>query len=1026
MLCLWLAFAFFTTASSQSPSDTDYQLIAPLPKTLLSNEGIVIESSADWEQFRREEVLEMFRSQVYGRIPQSEVSVTFDLKYQNNRALGGSAVMKEVEVLVSRGARELRFTILLFLPSDVKGTVPLFLGLNFNGNHTVHPCKEISISDSWVPNDPDMGITDHSPVEETRGSRASRWPVEMILAKGYGVATVYCGDIDPDFDDGFVNGIQGLIQEDGEGRRPDSWGTIAAWAWGLSRVMDYIETDPAIDPERVIVLGHSRLGKTSLWAGALDERFAMVVSNNSGCGGAALSRRPFGERVSAINRVFPHWFASNFHAYENNEGACPVDQHMLLALMAPRPLYVASANEDEWADPRGEYLSLLSSSEVYRLYGEDVLEEVLSPDLNQPRWVGKQAYHIRTGKHDITSYDWEQYLAFADLQLGSSSGEKNPNPVGMEWISERLRNKGPRLILHPELEEQLKKKLASGDPITTMGFQLLEQKAEGMLNMEALVYEKQGRRLLGVSREAVNRITTLALAYRFNKDERYLQQLEREMLAVCTFKDWNPSHFLDVAEMAGAVALGLDWAGEFISPEISGMAKNALVEKALKPGIAASANNFWKGVDHNWNLVCNGGLALAALVVFEDEPELSSAILHQAVETIPLALHPYAPSGVYPEGVSYWSYATAYLTLTISAFESALGTDFGFTDYPGVLESSHFSMLMAGPSGSYYNYFDSGLEGFKGVSHLGLLAWFSKRTGEGLAPGEYEALFKESLSNPGMIRGSRFYGIHLLDIARMEVIPGSNYSWPATWWGDGPEPIVVMRDKDNHPDSFFLAAKGGMAGDNHGNMDAGSFIFELGGIRWSVDPGNQDYNTLEQLMGMGLWDNGQDSERWTLLTKSNSGHSTLTINGQRHLVDGRVALTSSDIRKHKARYTFDLSPLFGENILSAQRTFAREEGSLMIRDELVLSKLSESVSWQMITTASVTTEEKRLVLAQDGKKLNLYLRSDQPLKVRVIELSPPPLSYDKDIPGLKRIELMFDRAALDQSSVILVELSQSK
>lgn len=1014
MPVLLLAFAFFTLASSQSPSDTDYQLIAPLPNSLLSDKGNVVESSADWEQFRREEVLELFSSDVYGRIPETEVSIDFKRIYVNKMALGESAVMKEVEVLVSQGAKELSFTILLFLPSNVHGAVPLFLGLNFNGNHTVHPCEEISISDSWVRK------------EETRGSSASRWPVEMILSKGYGVATVYCGDIDPDFDDGFVNGIQGLMQEKGEGRSPDSWGTIAAWAWGLSRAMDYIETDPAIDHNRVAVIGHSRLGKTSLWAGALDERFAMVVSNNSGCGGASLSRRPFGERVSAINRVFPHWFASKFHEYDDNEAACPVDQHMLLALMAPRPLYVASASKDEWADPRGEYLSLLSSGDVYGLYGEDVLEEALSPELNQPRWVGKQAYHIRDGKHDITSYDWEQYLAFADLQLGTSAGERKPNPVSMEWIRECLPDKGPKLILSPELEAQLKEKLASGDNITTMGFQLLEQKADALLKLETLAYEKQGRRLLGVSREALNRITTLALAYRLKKDQRYLQQLEREMLSVCTFKDWNPNHFLDVAEMACAVALGLDWAGEYISPELSGMAKNALVEKALKPGIAASANNFWKGVDHNWNLVCNGGLAMAALVVFEDEPELSSAILHQAVETIPLALIPYAPSGVYPEGVSYWSYATAYLTLTISAFESALGTDFGFADYPGIMESRNFSMLMAGPTGSYYNYFDSGLGGYKGVSHLGLLAWFSKRTGEGLAPDEYEALFEENLLNPGMIRGSRFYGIHLLDIATMEIIPDSKYSWPATWWGDGPEPILVMRDKGNDPDSFFLAAKGGMAGDNHGNMDAGSFIFEQNGIRWSVDPGNQDYNTLEQLMGMGLWENGQDSERWTLLTKSNFGHSTLTINGQKHLVDGRVALTSSDIRGQKARCTFDLSPLFGDNIQSAHRTFSREEGSLIISDELVLSKHTESVTWQMITTASLKMEEKRLVLAQDGKKLYLYLRSDQPLEARVIELSPPPLRYDKDIPDLKRIELSFDRAALDHSSVILVELTQSK
>jgi len=1022
---LLLIIVLFPAAHGQSMPDSLLQVIAPLPDLLLSSEGMTVQNTAAWEDIRREEVLELFRTHVYGRVPQSDFSIAFEVKFQDNNALDGIAVMKEVDVSVHKGEEELDFTILIFLPAEATEAAPLFVGLNFNGNHTIHPSPEISITDSWVEIKPALGIMQNKADEQNRGVSASRWPVDMILARGYGLATIYAGDIDPDFDDGFVNGIHGLLQEKGEERDSDSWGTIAGWAWGLSRAMDYFETDPAIDADRVAVIGHSRLGKTSLWAGAQDERFALVVSNNSGCGGAALSRRPFGERVSDINRVFPHWFASKFHDYDDNEAACPVDQHMLLALMAPRPLYVASARDDEWADPRGEYLSLLSSGAVYDLYGEDVLNDEQSPALNEPRWVGKQGYHIRTGKHGITTYDWEQFLGFADLHLSIKSGKRDMNPVSMEWVSEHLRPESPSLILTPELESMMKGKLESGDNLINIGFQLLELRAQAMLAMEPLSYEKQGRRLLGVSREAVARISTLAMVYRFNKDQRYLDRLEHEMEAVCSFSDWNPDHFLDVGEMATAVALGLDWAGEFLSPEVSALARTALVDKALKPGLAASAYNFWRSVDNNWNLVCNGGLAMAALVVFEDEPEIASAILYQAVETMPLALNAYAPEGIYPEGVSYWSYATAYMTMAISGFESALGTDFGFTSYPGVLESATFSMVMAGPSGEYYNFFDSSLEGFHGLSHFGLLAWFANRKGDKVDLDACEELFKKGLDHPEMIGRSRFFGIHLMNLASMESNQRASYSWPRNWWAGGAEPIITIRDKDNAPDSFFMAAKGGMAGDNHGNMDAGSFILEMGGIRWSVDPGNQDYNTLEQLLGMGLWQSGQDSERWTLLTKSNFGHSTLTVNGEKHLANGRVPLLCSDIRTDSPSFTFDMSPLYGNNINSAHRTFAREGRSLMIRDELNFSELSESVVWQMITKASVKVKDRKIVLLQDGKQLNIILKSDQPFEARVVDLSPPPLTYDKDIPDLKRIELSFDRGALADTCVILVEISES-
>jgi len=1029
-IVLILAFQIIVVASlfAQNESETAKNTFDPLPETLLSSRGTLIKTTEQWEKIRRSEVLELFRDHVYGSVPDTPLSIDYEVKFFDANALGGTAVQKEVEVRVSNSVGTLAFSMLIYLPKDPPGPVPLFLGLNFYGNHTIHPDKQITITDSWARNNKNYGIKDHTAREAPRGAAAYRWPVEMILSRGYGLATIYSGDIDPDFDDGFKNGVHELFPEGGADRDPGSWGTISAWAWGLSRAMDYFETDPDIDKERIAVMGHSRMGKTALWAGAQDERFALVISNNSGCGGAALSRRTVGERVSVINEAFPHWFNDRFNEYSDNETALPVDQHMLMALMAPRPLYVASAVEDEWADPHGEYLSLYYGSRVYELYGKGKLEEDQLPEINQPRWIGNLGYHIRTGKHGVSWFDWKQYMDFADKNMRSSSGNEFENPVSMEWISEHLKATTPRLILTPEKEATIREKIEAGDKVTDMGFQLLRNSANSIMEFEPLSYKKSGKRLLGVSREAVRRLTTLALVYRFDKDEHHLNKLEEELRAVSSFKDWNPSHFLDVGEMAAGIALALDWAGEWISPEVEQLARKALIEKALKPGVAASENNWWTNVNHNWNLVCNGGLSLAALAVFEDEPELASRVLHQAAGTMPLALKPYGPGGIYPEGASYWFYATTYLTVAVSAYETALGTDFSFTDAPGVMESAIFSQVLAGPSGEFYNYFDASLGGYQSLVHFGLLSWFAARSGEGLDWIAYEGLLNKELNNPRNISGTRLFSTHFLSTVCADRDMEEVYAFPDVWSGGGEEPIVIFRDRENDKDAFFLAAKGGRAADNHGNMDAGSFIFEIDGVRWSVDPGNQSYGELEQIIGEKLWDTSQVSQRWSLLTKNNFGHSTLSVNGEMHLADARSQLIREERRTANPEATFDLTPLFGKNLEMAQRSFIRvSDHSLRIRDQFVFSPKTQNLTWQLITQAEVKIKNKKATLYQDGKELYLQVISEEPYEVNVVNLSPPPLSYDKNIEDLKRIEIRVDRKAFQgNSGQLIVDLTTQR
>lgn len=382
-----------------------------LQDPLRMENGRRVRSVRQWERKRRPELYAMFECEMFGKAPGRPEQLHFETLYVDKAALGGKAVRKEVKVhFDNTGHHYLR--LLVYTPADAEKPVPAFLGINFYGNWATGTDEGI-----LMPTPEELEAYGREETLE-RGKNASAWPFEEILAAGYGVATFFRGDVDPDYDDGFLNGVHPLFYKPGQDYpAPDEWGTIAAWAWGLSRALDYLETDADVDAARVAVIGHSRLGKTSLWAGAADKRFAMVISNDSGNCGAALTCRKFGETVARVNYVNPQWFCDNFMKYNFNVEALPFDQHELIALIAPRPVCIGSATEDLNADPRGEFLGAKGASPVYELYGLESLSNAEFPDPDTYVGEGPLRYQLRTGRHKITIADWRQYIKFADQYL---------------------------------------------------------------------------------------------------------------------------------------------------------------------------------------------------------------------------------------------------------------------------------------------------------------------------------------------------------------------------------------------------------------------------------------------------------------------------------------------------------------------------------------------------------------------------------------------------------------------------------
>lgn len=390
-LCLLVGCLMLCLTGNSQNYDESKVVPYTLPDPLLTPQGRSIKNADEWTGGRRQEILGLFEEHVYGKTPPAFEKISFRILNEDKAAMGGKAHLKEVEISVSNRNEMARIYLVLFTPNSQRQKVPVFLLINNRSARNTAPARD---------------------------TLSGFWPAEEVIESGYGIAAFQVADAAPDNKEHYKEGILRLFP--GITDKPNGMRAIGAWAWVASRALDYFETDPQTDASKVVVVGHSRGGKTSLWAAAQDPRFAMSISNNSGNTGAKLSRRNFGESVETINRVFPHWFADNYKKYGGKESELPVDQHMLISLIAPRPVYVTNATEDLWADPTGTYLALKHAEPVFNLFSEKSKLPLTQPLPDTPFIQKPLGYHNRTGKHNMTSYDWKQFVRFANLYFKSN------------------------------------------------------------------------------------------------------------------------------------------------------------------------------------------------------------------------------------------------------------------------------------------------------------------------------------------------------------------------------------------------------------------------------------------------------------------------------------------------------------------------------------------------------------------------------------------------------------------------------
>lgn len=609
-------------------------------------------------------------------------------------------------------------------------------------------------------------------------------------------------------------------------------------------------------------------------------------------------------------------------------------------------------------------------------------------------------------------------LVFALYVSSYASAESAFRDIPMEEVQAAFNHPiqpHPRLFITNKQVTEIQTKLES-QPLLQVFFQAMLIKADGILGQPPVKRVKTGRRLLSVSRRCLDRVIHLSAAYRFTGKQSYLQRAEQEMLAAAAFSDWNPSHFLDVAEMTAALAIGYDWLYDELSKATRQTIRKAILEKGLQPSLGKMG---WVRGHNNWNQVCNGGITLGALAIMEDQPELAQKLVHRAINGVQVVTKHYEPDGAYPEGPGYWVYGTSYNVLLLAALESVLGTDFNLSQAPGFTRTAAYYLNVIGPTGLYFNYPDSGSRS----SFSPTVFWFAQKYDQpSLAWRQYQLWKDFSAHNTSTLVQSRFSPLLLHWCNSKQAVPKD-----LSWMGRGSNSIAMFRSSWTDPEAVYLAIKGGSPSVPHGHMDVGSFVLDAEGVRWVIDLGPESYHKIESL-GMNLWGRSQDAERWRIFRYNNLSHSTLVVNGQQQRVNGNAPIVRYSDERSFPHVVFDMSDLYEGQLAMALRGAALlPTGKVIIQDEFKATNQPARVRWAMVTPAEVSIESNKSALLQkEGKTIRLTVLTDEEIQLRTYSTEPK-ADYDAPNPGTRLIgfEVSLTSGQAVRTAVVISSLSKN-